>query len=96
MNEQQTASSEAPCSEGERPSKVIRIFLNNSVVELLRRRVTGLIIKQSAIDQGVRIELDFILFIERGSGQTQVVGDDDKVTVRAGSRFNAIPHDDNS
>lgn len=96
MNEQQTATNETACSDNERATKVIRIFLNNAPVEILRRRVTGLVIKQSAIEQGVRIELDFILFIERGSGQTQVVGDGDKVTVRNGSRFNAIPHDDNS
>ena len=96
MNEPQTAESSTQSDhEAKRPT-VIRILVNNQPVELHERRVTGLVIKQTAIDQGVRIEIDFVLFMERGNGQRQVIGDNDKVRVHPGSRFEAIPHDDNS
>ena len=96
MNEVETKSKDEACNDNDPNHKTIRIQVNNTPVELARRRVTGLVIKQTAIDQGVRIEFDFVLFLERGNGQRQVIGDNDKITVRQGSRFDAIPHDDNS
>ena len=57
---------------------------------------TGLTIKQAAIAQGVGIQLDFVLSIERGGGKTGLIGDDDRIKVHPHARFLAIPNDDNS
>jgi hypothetical protein len=79
----------------EKKLKVV-IHVNEQPVKLAEHRVTGLEIKQAAIDQGVEIELDFILVEELKHGETRVIGDDDPVTVTKRSRFGANADDDNS
>jgi len=74
----------------------IEIKVNNQPVVVIGNRHTGLSIKEAAIAQGTGIEPDFVLSIERGNGQTKIVGDDDPVTVNKNSCFLAIPDDDNS
>lgn len=79
----------------EKKQKVV-VHVNEQPVRLADRRVSGLEIKQAAIDQGVEIELDFILVEELKHAETRVVGDDDVVTVTNRSRFSANADDDNS
>lgn len=74
----------------------ISIFVNEQPVVVDDKKQTGMSIKQAAIAQGVGIQLDFVLSIERGGGKTELIGDDDKINVKNGDRFLAIPNDDNS
>lgn len=81
---------------GDDHNRKIRILVNEKPVALDDNNQTGLSIKQAAIAQGVNIQLDFVLSIERGGGKTELIGDNDRITVRPGARFLAIPNDDNS
>lgn len=74
----------------------ITIFVNEKPVTLEDARQTGMSIKQAAIAQGVQIQPDFVLSIERGAGKTELIGDDQPVRVHKDERFVAIPNDDNS
>jgi len=78
--------------------KVVTIFVNggNNPVQIMRGVHTGLEIKQAAIEQGVKIQLDFVLSLEKGNGETQIIGDTDKVRVKRGQHYVAIADDDNS
>lgn len=58
--------------------------------------MTGLEIKQAAIAQGVPIQIDFVLSEELANGRTQIVGDNETVTVNKRSKFHAVSPDDNS
>jgi len=82
---------EAPVLRGE-----IEISVNFKPVRMHERKVTGLQVKEAAIAQGVNIRVDFVLFEDKGNGQRKVVGDTDEVHLHPGSKFEAIPHDDNS
>jgi len=77
-------------------NREIPILVNEKAVVLGGVRQTGLSIKQAAIAQGVQIQTDFVLSIERGGGKTELIGDDQKIEVHKGDRFLAIPNDDNS
>ena len=74
----------------------VEISVNGKPVRLLGPHTTGLAIKEAAIAQGVAIQLDFILSEEIGPKKTRLVRDTDDVTIHPGSRFVAIPNDDNS
>lgn len=74
----------------------VTVLVNEKRVVFDEERQTGLSIKQTAIAQGVAIELDFVLSIERGGGKTELIGDDEKIKLHDGDRFLAIPNDDNS
>ena len=78
-----------------RPSE-IHVAVNERPVVLKDAVQTGLSIKTAAIQQGVAIQLDFVLSIERGGGRTELVGDHEKIKVQDKERFLAIPNDDNS
>lgn len=80
----------------ERHDRTVTVTVNNRAVELDRHRVTGLEIKQAAIAQGVRIQLDFQLAEIRPNGEHQIIGDSDVVTVTRQSKFVATAADDNS
>jgi len=75
-------------------STTISIEVNNKRVDLHQREVTGNEIKAAAIQQGVAIEQDFLLYIVRAGGHLDRVQDDEKVTVHEGERFRAITPDD--
>jgi len=77
-------------------SRTITVSVNEKPVALKNEEVTGREIKQAAIDQGVAIEIDFILVEERPNGRTKVIGDNDTVKVTNKSRFSANAGDDNS
>jgi cell division protein ZapA (FtsZ GTPase activity inhibitor) len=74
----------------------VEITVNGKAVRLLGPHTTGLAIKQAAIAQAVAIQLDFILSEEIGPKKTRLVRDTDDVTIHPGSKFVAIPNDDNS
>jgi Multiubiquitin len=72
----------------------IDIEVNNRPVILRRREVTGHDIKVAAIQQGVAIELDFLLYIVRSHGQLDPVNDNEEVMVHEHERFRAVTPDD--
>jgi Multiubiquitin len=73
----------------------VTIQVNNKPVEVEGPRISGLEIKQAAIDQGVEIQIDFQL-AEIKDTKRQIIGDDDVVTVNKNSKFIATAPDDNS
>jgi hypothetical protein len=74
----------------------VDITVNRKHVRLDTTRVTGLQIKQAAIQQGVHIDENFQLWEEFPDGTERQIGDHDHVTVHEGSSFSAIAPDDNS
>lgn len=74
----------------------VEISVNGHPVQIEGPRVTGLQIKETAIAQGVPIQVDFILSEELPNHQTKIIGDSDIVTVHPHSKFLAIANDDNS
>ncbi|MCX6071143.1 MAG: multiubiquitin domain-containing protein [Chloroflexi bacterium] len=75
---------------------VVTITVNEQPVKITGPKATGRQIKQAAIDQEVKIELSFVLSEEMPNRRTQIVGDNDEVTVHPGSKFVAVAPDDNS
>ncbi len=76
--------------------KVIRVEVNDMPVIIDKKEATGLHIKQLAIAQNVPIQIGFQLIMERPGQPSKVVGDDEKIHVKTGMKFRAIPADDNS
>lgn len=76
--------------------RTITITVNEHPVQVNERELTGREIKQAAIDQGVAIGLDFVLYEHLGQHRTRIVGDNESVHVHRGSRFEALANDDNS
>jgi hypothetical protein len=84
-------------NEGKKPDKNIEIVVNNKAVEVHKNRITGLEIKQGAIEQGVpNVELDFQLVQVKANGGQTVVPNGTTVTVNRNSKFLMIAPDDNS
>lgn len=80
-----------------RPDPItVVIHVNRKPVKMAGAVHTGLEIKQAAIAQGVRIQLDFVLSEELAHGQMRIVGDNERVKLSNKSRFDAIPNDDHS
>jgi hypothetical protein len=73
-----------------------RIHVNTKPVKIRDHHHTGLEIKEAAIEQGVNIQLDFVLSEELSKDRTRVIGDDERIEVNEHSRFDAIPNDDHS
>ncbi|MCC6711852.1 MAG: multiubiquitin domain-containing protein [Candidatus Dadabacteria bacterium] len=80
----------------QRQDSRVKIFINEKPIIVIGYEHTGLDIKQAAIDQGVNIQLDFILSVELGPGRTKIVADSEMVKVQRGQKFIAIANDDNS
>ena len=74
----------------------VDILVNEKSVVLEGQKQTGSSIKKVAIEQGVNIQLTFVLSIERGDGKTDLIGDDESIFVNSHDRFLAIENDDNS
>ena len=77
-------------------TKPFEISVNRKPVGVKEPLVTGLEIKQAAIEQGVAIELDFQLAAVEGDGKQRILGNSDKVDVRDDKTFIATAGDDNS
>lgn len=76
--------------------RLVEICVNNRAVKIEKGVRTGLEIKQAAKDQGLPIQLDFVLSLEEANGQSRTIGNTDKVRVRKGMKFICIADDDNS
>lgn len=87
---------EAPRPGHPPPKHEIQIFVNNKPVIVSKEKLTGREIKQAAIDQGVAIKIDFVLFEDLRNGKQVVVKDDQLVQMHRGQKFEAITNDDNS
>jgi hypothetical protein len=74
----------------------ITVTVNFKHVSFTVRLATGLEIKQAAIAQGVKIQLDFVLFRDKGHGRRDPIRDDQSVDLQQGEKFEAVPGDDNS
>lgn len=92
-----TTSTEARSGEGpgDRRPRTVRVTVNRQPVELPDRDLTGVEIKQAAIEQGVAIQATFQLSVRRGR-RYEVVGDADVVRVKRDEEFLAVAPDDNS
>ena len=77
-------------------TKPFEISVNKKPVSLTEPIVTGLEIKQAAIDQGVSIDLTFRMVRVEADGKRPPVNNADKVDVREFKTFIAIASDDNS
>jgi hypothetical protein len=82
----------AAATERTRP---ITVLVNGQPVALPDRGVTGLEVKQAAIEQGLPIGLEFQLSVKRGN-RYHVIDDDDKIKAHKGQEFLAVAPDDNS
>jgi len=74
----------------------ISITVNFKTVTMPGRHATGLEIKQAAIKQGVNIQLDFVLFLDKGHGRRDPIRDEERIELHRGEKFEAVPGDDNS
>lgn len=72
------------------------VTVNNRSVTFQERHVTGAQIKETAIQQGVPIQIDFALFEEKGPKNLKQIGDAEKVSLHQDQRFKAVAPDDNS
>lgn len=84
--------------EEKNPSKdkVVTVTVNNNPVTFQDHKATGLEIKQTAIQQGVAIQVSFNLFRIKGNGQLDPIGDNEVVTLHPNEKFRATTADDNS
>ncbi|WP_080434150.1 multiubiquitin domain-containing protein [Burkholderia ubonensis] len=78
------------------PFHVVHIRVNEKSVTVRAHELTGLQIKQAAIDAGIAIQLDFVLAEERPDGTSRIIGDAEVVKLHSGMEFSAIRDDDNS
>lgn len=77
------------------PPRGVLVLVNRHEVLLPERKMTGLEIKQEAIEQGAELEIGFQLSVKNGS-HYDVIGDTDEVNVHKGQEFIAVAPDDNS
>lgn len=75
--------------------KTVTVLVNENPVAFTDLKVTGLMIKEAAINQGVKIQLDFNLF-EVKEKKMVPVKDDQKIVLHKGQEFRAVTPDDNS
>lgn len=74
----------------------ITVSVNFKPVTFKEKEATGLQIKQTAIAQGVNIQADFVLFLDKGHGRRDAVRDNESVHLHPNQKFEAVPGDDNS
>lgn len=74
----------------------VTVKVNTRPVSFPDHKATGLVIKQTAIAQGVPIQLDFVLFEVNPGGHLTTIPDDKTVTLRDNEEFRAVAPDDNS
>ena len=79
----------------DKPKKVT-VEINGNPVVLDEKVMTGMEIKQAAISQGVQIQPDFVLQLQRPNGEYDPIGDDQEVHVHKDMDFTCIAPDDNS
>src|SRR5664280_1184457 len=72
----------------------VTVEVNSTVVVLSEHVVTGLQLKQAAIDQGATLEIDFQLWRLTGEHTRDQVANDEEVHLHDGERFAATARDD--
>jgi hypothetical protein len=83
--------------KGEGKGHEVTVEVNGKPVVLPDNKVTGLEVKTAAKDQGVKIELDFLLTLEAEPGHpARAIADDEEVKANKHSRFRCNDGDDNS
>ena len=95
MTEETEAQARDDRSEQAR-DRTVTVTVNDQPVVLEDRHQTGAEIKASAIAAGVPIQHDFVLSEVRPNGKQRIIVDDERVNVKDGDAFWAIPGDDNS
>ena len=83
-------------AEHERHGHDVIVHVNTRPVQLRGPIATGLEIKQAAIAQDVKIQIDFVLSLEEGHAKPRIIGDTDPVSITNESKFTAVAPDDNS
>ena len=73
----------------EHQNHLVTVTVNGHTVKLLGQTETGAEIKTAAIEQGVDIQLNFVLEEELPDGARRVVGDAERVHLREDLRFTA-------
>jgi hypothetical protein len=90
----QTAAASKP---GKGKGHEVTVEVNGNPVALPDHKVTGLEVKEAAKEQGVKIELDFLLTLEAEPGHpARGIADAEEITVNKHSRFRCNDGDDNS
>ncbi len=75
----------------------LKVFVNTKEVFFGKRRVTGLEVKQTAIEQKVNIQTTFVLYRLKTDGSLgPAIRDDEKITLRDCEAFSCVAPDDNS
>jgi hypothetical protein len=76
---------------------LINVEVNTKPVVFTKRRVTGLGIKKTAIEQNVSIKTDFVLYRELpDGGLSAAIGNEQYVTLHECEKFTCVAPDDNS
>jgi hypothetical protein len=73
----------------EHKNHLVAVSVNEQPVKLLGHSETGNEIKTAAIEQGVAIQLDFVLEEMLPDGSHRMVGDEEKVPLKDGLSFKA-------
>jgi hypothetical protein len=92
INQPGREATEGRHGEGEKQdhkNHIVTVLVNEQRVNLLGHAATGLEIKTAAIEQGVPIELKFVLEEELTDETRRVVEDHEPVTLRENQRFTA-------
>lgn len=76
--------------------KEVTIEVNSKPVVLTEKFMTGEQIKAAGIAQGVQIQADFVLQLEKDDGEFDTIGDQEEIRIRKDMSFTAISPDDNS
>ena len=76
--------------------QAVEIHVNEKPVRMIGHQHNGFEIKEAAIEQHVKIQRDFLLYLLRHHQPNLPIGDDEGVTLTHESRFHAIADDDNS
>ena len=76
--------------------KTLTVSVNDNPVVFVQAKVTGLEIKKTAIQQGVDIQEDFVLFDVKPNSSLDKIGDNDSLTLEDGQIFRATAPDDYS
>lgn len=88
--------SSTPAGETAAQAHTFSVTVNNRAVQFDEHQATGLALKETAIAQGVPIQLDFILYRLKSNGELEQVRDDEQVALNKNREFRAIAPDDNS
>jgi hypothetical protein len=97
--EQQTTHERSELHHHHHPThhpEPVKIHVNEKPVRLKGHHHSGLQIKETAREQRVKIELDFLLYLLRQHQPNKPIGDHEEVYISDESRFHAIADDDNS